>query len=689
MSKSGTVEKPSTINIKSQPIKEHIGAFKFDNNDWGTIAFSFSRKDLNSKFYDEELRYNSIYFLFGYEEGHEVVYVGQALKRSNGESALARLREHDKSKTEPYRDKWNWVIVVTNKSDTWGSTELNALESIFIWEIPDENNLNGRGQNNGGANINAYSDKVNQIKALITVIGFKVFDDIPEKESLQVTSVINEYSVVEDLQNGMARIPEIVTPDKIVKAMVDMLPEDVWNSNTKFLDPACKGGEYLREIYDRLMDNETIQSEFPNNIERSNHILKNQIFGIALSQVSLTRTTKKLFGEDRNIKIIPNYINKLKGINMGTRPDGSQNDIRDILNKEFERDMKFDVVIGNPPYQESTYSGLNESGGKALFDSFIINGVNVTNRILCMITPTKWIAGGQKNFIEVRKKLLEGKHLANMVEVFNPTVVFPGTQIAGGVSYFLYDNKHTGKTDYTSVFDGKEYKNLRDINGNDIIPRHYIGETVINKIRNHDQAYLSSMVNKDLWKLPTNFNEGSVIPNGEYSLEVITPRGSTYVEPDMFNNTDCYKVIFTRAVSGSTYYIDGSKSILSSIRVLKPGQICNASYMVVSGINKEEYANNIKTYLETKFVRFLILQTLFGIGLTPDRFRYVPLMDFTKQWTDEELYSYYGLDNTEIEFIENIIKPITPQLKSSQAKLKLTKEDVQANYINKMVNNIQ
>lgn len=276
-----------------------------------------------------------------------------------------------------------------------------------------------------------------------------------------------------------------------------------------------------------------------------------------------------------------------------------------------------------------------------------------------------------------------------MVEVFNPTVVFPGTQIAGGVSYFLYDNKHTGKTDYTSVFDGKEYKNLRDINGNDIIPRHYIGETVINKIRNHDQAYLSSMVNKDLWKLPTNFNEGSVIPNGEYSLEVITPRGSTYVEPDMFNNTDCYKVIFTRAVSGSTYYIDGSKSILSSIRVLKPGQICNASYMVVNGINKEEYANNIKTYLETKFVRFLILQTLFGIGLTPDRFRYVPLMDFTKQWTDEELYSYYGLDNTEIEFIENIIKPITPQLKSSQAKLKLTKEDVQANYINKMVNNIQ
>lgn len=282
----------NTINIKSLPIQCHIGASKFVNDDWGTIAFSFPRTDLSLKFIDKELRYNSIYFLFGYEDGHEVAYVGQASKRADGESALARLRQHDKSTTEPYRDKWNWVIVVTNKDDTWGPTELDALESIFIGEVPKENNLNGRAQNNAGADISLYGDKVTQIKALITTIGFKLFDDIPEKESIQVTSVVNDYSIVEDLQNGMARIPEIVTPDKVVKAMVDMLPAEVWNSKTRFLDPACKGGEYLREIYDRLMENETMQSEFENPIERSNHILKNQIYGIALSQVSLERTTK-------------------------------------------------------------------------------------------------------------------------------------------------------------------------------------------------------------------------------------------------------------------------------------------------------------------------------------------------------------------------------------------------------------
>ena len=94
---------------------------------------------------------------------------------------------------------------------------------------------------------------------------------------------INDNAPVEDLQHGMTRIPEIVTPHKVVKAMCDMLPSEVWNDQTVFLDPACKGGEYLREIYDRLMDCELLQAKYPNETARSNHILIHQIYGIALS----------------------------------------------------------------------------------------------------------------------------------------------------------------------------------------------------------------------------------------------------------------------------------------------------------------------------------------------------------------------------------------------------------------------
>lgn len=243
----------STINIKSLPVQCHIGASKFVNDDWGTIAFSIPRNQIQNKFADMELRYNFIYFLFGYENSKEVVYVGQAKKRNDGESVLARLRKHDKSTTEKYRDKWEWIIAVTNKDDAWGLDDLNALEHAFYNEIPAEQNLNGNNPNSGGADYEAYIDKINQIKSLITAIGFNIFSDEETAEKIQVTSEVNEYTIVEDLQNGMARIPEIVTPQKVVKAMVDMLPKAVWNSQTKFLDPACKGGEYLREIYDRLL----------------------------------------------------------------------------------------------------------------------------------------------------------------------------------------------------------------------------------------------------------------------------------------------------------------------------------------------------------------------------------------------------------------------------------------------------
>ena len=383
----------NTINIKSLPVQCHVGASKFVNDDWGTIAFSIPRNQIQNKFADMELRYNFIYFLFGYENSKEIVYVGQAKKRNDGESVLKRLREHDRSDTEKYRDKWNWIIAVTNKDDAWGLDDLNALEHAFYNEIPKEQNLNGNNPNAGGADYEAYTDKINQIKSLITAIGFNIFTDEETAEKIQVTSEVNEFTVVEDLQNGMARIPEIVTPQKVVKAMVDMLPEEIWNSKTTFLDPACKGGEYLREIYDRLMETELLQSEFPNPIERSNHILKNQIYGIALSQVSLERTTKKLLGEDRNIRVIPCYINRLKGINMGSQPDGRQNNILDILNKEFGKEMKFDVVIGNPPYQESTGGGTGTGTGSALYDKFIQNAEKFA-MLTCMIVPMRWMMCG-------------------------------------------------------------------------------------------------------------------------------------------------------------------------------------------------------------------------------------------------------------------------------------------------------
>jgi len=143
--------------------------------------------------------------------------------------------------------------------------------------------------------------------------------------------------------------------------------------------------------------------------------------------------------------------------------------------------------------------------------------------------------------------------------------------------------------------------------------------------------------------------------------------------------------MFTRVIS--EHAVEPSKQntyrLLSSLKVIEPNEICNASYMVVGGINQKEYAENIKAYLETKFVRFLVLQTLFGIGLTSDRFQFVPMQDFTKVWTDEMLYEKYNLTAEEIDFIEKIIAPI--ELKETSTKY--TAQDVMAAYVNQAIQN--
>lgn len=673
MARKTSVDKSNTINIKCVPVQAHIGALRFSNDDWKTIAFSFSRTDLAQKFADKELRYNSIYFLFGYEDGHEVVYVGQALKRKNGESVLARLREHDTSTEEKYRDKWNWVVAVTNEDDIWKSDELNALESIFIEEVPEEYSLNGRSQNNAGADNSLYADKVTQIKALITSIGFKIFENIPEKENIQVTSVVNDYSIVEDLQNGMARIPEIVTPDKVVKAMVDMLPAEVWNSRTVFLDPACKGGEYLREVYDRLMETETLQAEFPNAIERSNHILKNQIYGIALSQVSLERTAKKLLGEDRNIRVIPNYIEVLKSLPKISKETQEKNhiDMQSILNERFGREMKFDVVIGNPPYsEESGGGGRTARQGSTLYHRFIELGLNVAE-ITCMITKNNWLSSDTLS--DIRNRMIR----TGIVEINNYPLygeVFKGVSVS--VASFIVKKGYEKETVYNEIKNGETVSTyVQSLKNMVCIPDCKEMILIVKKTacENYFDRYVYS-------KMPFGIaSDGKIgaTGKGEY-IDTSLIESEYYNTPILFN--DGYVYMHDEDIPKNSDIRDHYKvacgqqlrhddKVIYNIKGINAGSITSQSFAILYDSDNKEEAYNCYRYLNTRFARILVRCITDEICTTsPIRFQLLPVQDFSSSsdidWSqsisdiDKQLYKKYNLSDEEIAYIEKTIKPM-------------------------------
>lgn len=676
-------------NIKEEVVQGHRFGKKLTNSDYGTVAFLLSRNDIlrdkkanADNFSDQELTYNSIYFLIGYEQNNdsttEMMYVGQAGIRDNGQSVLDRLNEHAWSGNDPakYIDKWTDIVVVTNEKKAWGATELDALEHIFWSLIPVGNRYNSAKPSCTGADLGKFAEAVKQVKEYLDYLQYSMFkektDDVLAQNINDIAKAKSELPI--DLDRGTTRIPNITTPPRIVSKMLDMLPPEVWNDETVFLDPACKDGGFLKAIYDRLISDKKLIAKYNGNVDALKNKVLSNLYGIALNQNSKAVTINNLNGFGYNTTVITDYVSKLRN-----------NKLVDVVKDEFGGSMKFDVVIGNPPYQESTGSGLNESGGTALFDSFIINGVLTTNRLLCMITPTKWLAGNMKTFVTVRQALLDEEHLRKMVDYMNAKDIFNGRSIAGGVSYFLYDKQYKGDTDFTTI-NNQAYNETRKLSANDIVPRHYIGDTVIDKVRQKSTDYISNYIYKNLWGLGTDY-DGNPIRTNDNEVEVITPRGYSYAEFEYRPKyCDTYKVVFTRVVPDHAVEPDKTFKyrILSSLQVLKPGQICNASYMTVCNINKEEYANNIKGYLETKFVRFLVLQTLFGIGLTPDRFKYVPIVDFSKTWTDEELYQYFELNDTERKFIETMMKPINNQVSSN--KQKYTPQDLMANYINKQLN---
>ena len=594
----------NTTNIVPVRLRNHEYASKYINDDWGTIAFKIPRDEIQLKFEDAELRFNCIYFLTGLDGVIRKVYVGQAKKRNNGESVLARLREHGKITTDWYCDIWNTAIVLTNKNGAWSLDDLNAVEHAFYNEIPLEHSLNGNNPNSGGADYSKYTDKIKQVKDYMIALGYKIFtadESAEDSENIQIMPEINDNAPVEDLQHGMARIPEIVTPHKVVKVMCDILPPEVWNDQTAFIDPACKGGEYLREIYDRLMDCELLQAKYPNETARSNHILIHQIYGIALSNISKERTKSNLNEFDINIRVIPNYIRKLKGIGLGSRPDGTSKTMQDILNEEFNRDMKIDVVIGNPPYQENT-TGRN---AKPLYNYFVTKLMPISNRFLSFIIPSRWLNGGI-GLDDFRENIIHNKSVKYIKDFKLSDNVFKGVIISGGVMYFLMDKFYSGKC--IVEYDNNDICTVsnRYLDEYEIYIRDNQSVKIIDKIKakKYVDTIMSNLnpfgIDSDVrgYKEPNQIKKYKLLSSGGYGFisKFEVSKGCEYMP--------FYKTVVAKALSSK------EGKILGTVEVIAPNEFCTFSYFIAGCFTSKEEANNLRTYLKSKFTSSMSLNLL-------------------------------------------------------------------------------
>mgnify|MGYP005987752127 CR=1 FL=1 len=474
---------------------------------------------------------------------------------------------------------------------------------------------------------------------------------------------------------------EVFTPPNLVNDILDMLPQELFKDKTvTFLDPVTKSGVFLREIAKRLMSG--LEDHIPDKQERINHIFQNQLYGIAITELTSLLSRRSVYcsktangkysicnsfdDEQGNIafeRVEHTWDNgkcKFCGASQGNYDRGEKFETYAYKfihteNPEELFNMKFDVIIGNPPYQLDD-GGFGKSA-KPIYNLFIDQAKKLEPRYLTMIVPARWFAGG-KGLDSFRERMLNDGKLKQLVDFTDARDCFPSVDIAGGVCYFLWEKDYKGNCEIVNIHKGAEYKSFRPLNEFSTFIRFGLAVDILKKIQKLNENTMNKKVSStNPFGLKTNDRPDQ---DGELTL-VSSQKTGPLKENRVTSNLDIvgkWKVMTSKASHDHAGQPDkdGMRRVLSKLEVLEPNVVCTGSYIILENFSTKEEAVNLITYMKTRFARFLISLLSFSQDITRDRFSFVPVQDFSKSWSDDMLYKKYSLSKNEIKFIESMIR---------------------------------
>lgn len=482
---------------------------------------------------------------------------------------------------------------------------------------------------------------------------------------------------------------EVFTPPNLVNQILDLLPTELWrNKEAKFLDPVCKSGVFLREIAKRL--NAGLEKQIPKKQKRINHIYKNQLFGIAITELTSLLSRRSVYCsktangkysvcdsfEDEQGNILYKRL-KHTWASTGVTPGkctfcGASQEVYDrgesletyaynFLHTDKPEElfkMKFDVIIGNPPYQLNDGGGTGSSA-KPIYHLFIEQAKRLNPRFLSMIIPARWYTGG-KGLDTFRSEMINDKRVRVLVDYEDSRDCFPGVDIAGGVCFFLWDRDNKGKCNVKTIRKNNVSDSERYLNEYETFIRNNQAVDIVSKVKLKCSSYLDGKVSS---RMPFGLNSG-VKPSKKGDLNIITSEGGGKIDSSLITSgldlIKKWKVLLSKTSNDHAGQPDkdGKRKIFSRIQVMSPYTVCTESYLVVGGYDSKEEAVNMSNYLHTTFVRFLVSTILLTQNITKNKFVFVPDLDMNKSWTDEKLYKKYGITKEEIAFIESMIRPM-------------------------------
>lgn len=409
----------------------------------------------------------------------------------------------------------------------------------------------------------------------------------------------------------------IFTPLNIVKDMIDLIPEEAWTPDIKVIDIYTKSGRFLKEIYKRLYESPYLA--YMDETERRKHILSKQLYGLTDHHLALQISERNLYGtvqnEFKNIKLIEDYRSKIK-----------QGQCK-IIQEAF-KDMKFNIVVGNPPYNKGSDIGFVDAAYKA---------VGGQRGYVCMITPAKWKTADENQRVSSAMSYGEFRqryepHMKYICFYPDCKDVFNIMQ-ADGISWYLIDKLHTydkctivNKLNANKVIDSVSERNICDSN-----TLFNVGDEIIKYIGKYNNFTFS---NCDYGRFRVFTNNHA--PGG--ALYAFSPTASSI------------------HVIGKSYLLDTHTKRLAFGETSLPDDA-----IAVYASDDLSECQSFLSWLKTKFVRFFVAVNISKLApmMCNECFKLVPAPPsgkFDHIYTDEELYKAFNLPQKYIDIIESIIK---------------------------------
>jgi len=477
---------------------------------------------------------------------------------------------------------------------------------------------------------------------------------------------------------------EVFTPPTVAEDMLDLLPTELWSDpDAKFLDPVSKSGVFLREIAKRLMIG--LETEIPDLQERINHIYTKQIYGIAITELTSLLSRRSLYCSkyaNSKYSIVTAFDDEAGNIKFDRTEHKWFNDkcvFCGANQAEYDRsedlethaykfihtnkpeeiyNMKFDVVIGNPPYQLS--DGGFGTSAQPIYQKFVSQAVKLQPRFLTMIIPARWYSGG-KGLDEFREQMLHDNHLRKIVDYPEAIDAFSGVQIKGGVMYFLWDRDNVGDVSVSTFRKDRVVSTMdRPLleEGASTFIRYNEAISVLKKVKKLNEASLSGQISSSKPFGLRTFFKGKDQPYGG-AVKLYQNGGIGYTDKSQLTANleivDKYKVLIPALGSGSDAF---PHPILGKPFIVAPNTACTETYIVAGSFDSLVHAANLQSYLATRFLRFLVLLRKNTQHATSKVYQFVPTQDFAQEWSDEKLYKKYGITDDEITFIESMVRPM-------------------------------